>query len=149
MVLSVVSGVWLFVAGYVFSLSRLGILIPFRGGWILVGRGGTCCDVWHISPFLGCVAVPVLGPCTRVVGSWVPGDVECWVQYGAVVGGVELLAEGCWPVRVVFGCGCDRVGCGAGMWGAPVSHGDGWVLGTPGRTCRQRWSVFGAVLVPS
>lgn len=26
------------------------------------------------------------------------------------VGGVELLAEGCWPIRGVFGCGCDRVG---------------------------------------
>lgn len=26
------------------------------------------------------------------------------------VGGVELLAEGCWPIRGVFECGCDRVG---------------------------------------
>ena len=32
-----------------------------------------------------------------------------------VIGGVELLAEGCWPIRGVFGCGCDRVGVtGAG-----------------------------------
>ena len=27
-----------------------------------------------------------------------------------MAGGVELLVEGCWLVRGLFGCGCDRVG---------------------------------------
>lgn len=72
-----------------------------------------------LSPFLGfCVVVSVLGPVCMAGWAWGPlwGGVP-YLPWGSgcgcstgVAGGVELLAEGCWPIRGLFGCGCDRVG---------------------------------------
>ena len=62
---SCLSGLGLVVRGWcVLSLSGLGVLVPFRGGWwILVGWWYLLCCVASY-PLLGfCVVVPVLGPC--------------------------------------------------------------------------------------
>ena len=64
-----------------------------------------------------------------------------------MVGGGELLVEGCWLVR---GClGVDATGQGAtrGCRALRLATGvDGcWV--PSGRTCEPRWGVFGVVLV--
>lgn len=66
---SCLSGLGLVVRGWcVLSLSGLGVLVPFRGGWwILVGWWYLLCCVASY-PLLGfCVVVPVLGP-VRMTG---------------------------------------------------------------------------------
>lgn len=148
---------WLFVAGACSPCLDLGSWCSFEvAGGSLWGCGGTYCAVWSLIPFLGfCVVVSVLGPVCMAGWAWSPlwGGVP-YLPWGSgcgcstgVAGGVELLAEGCWPIRGLFGCGCDRVGVRDFGVLRSATGGDGcWV--PSGRTCEPRWGVFGGVLAP-
>ena len=64
-----------------------------------------------------------------------------------MVGGVELLVEGCWLVRGCLGAAATGQGATRGCRALRSATGvDG--AGLPsGRTCEPRWVVFGVVLV--